>query len=62
MECEVFNRRLPFHHALVLTGTVDGQCRMESNIYTLARLKPETFQRRVRESALARLVDIAEGR
>lgn len=60
MECVVFNRHLPFHHALVLTGTVDGQCRMESNVSALARLKPETFQRRVREAALARLADISE--
>ncbi len=58
MDCVVFRRTLPFHHALVLTGTVNGVCRMESNITALARLKPATFQRRVKAAALARLADI----
>jgi len=44
---------------MVLTGTVNGVCRMESNITSLMRLKPETFQRRIREAAIARLADIA---
>lgn len=62
MECIVFQRRLPFHHAMVLAGTVNGECRMESNVSALCRLRPEKFEQRLKESALARLKDISEGR
>lgn len=60
MDCQVY-RKSP-HNKLVLTGTVNGVCRMESNVEALRHLKPETFAVRVRESAICRLRDIAAGK